>query len=83
MDEGGVANVILCDFSKAFDVVPHAILLGKLNRLGLHSFLLQWFESFLTERQTQACVRGETSKLRDARSGVPHGSILGLLFYIH
>ena len=71
VDERGVADVILFNFSKAFDAASHAILLEKLNRLALHSSLLEWFEFFLTGRQMRVCVRRKTSNIRDVKKGVP------------
>ena len=43
VDKGGAVDVILFDFSKAFDIVSHAIMLNKLNRLGVQDKLWQWF----------------------------------------
>ena len=39
-------DVILLDFSKAFDSVPHRRLLHKLERYGIDGPLLNWFQSF-------------------------------------
>jgi len=36
----------MIDFAKAFDVVGHAILLGKLQTLGINQFALNWIVSF-------------------------------------
>jgi hypothetical protein len=40
-------DIILLDFSKAFDKVPHKRLLNKLNYYGIRSNTLQWIYSFL------------------------------------
>lgn len=50
VDKGNVVDVILFDFSKAFDVVNHAILLDKLKNLVISGTLLSWIASFLQDR---------------------------------
>ena len=42
-------DAIYLDFSKAFDKVDHAILLQKLQNIGIRGQLLNWLKSFLTE----------------------------------
>ena len=51
----GQIDSIYFDFSKAFDVVPHKILLNKLSNFGLSTNYVNWFENYLTDRQS--CVR--------------------------
>ena len=41
---------IFLDLKKAFDLVPHTILLSKLNKLGINNTALDWFSSYLSDR---------------------------------
>ena len=78
-------NVVsILDFSKAFDTVPHAGLLGKLEHYGIDSKILLWITNFLNNRKQRVVVDGSFSNFADVESGVPQGTVLGpLLFLIH
>jgi argonaute-like protein implicated in RNA metabolism and viral defense len=41
---------VFCDITKAFDCVNHNLLLTKLQFYGVHSILLQWLKSYLSNR---------------------------------
>ena len=42
LDEGRTVDLILFDYSKAFDVVCHDILLAKLHHIGTQGAILNW-----------------------------------------
>ena len=42
VDEGQAVDVVYLDFSKAFDTVPHNILMEKLAAHGLDGHMLCW-----------------------------------------
>ena len=46
IDNGGQFDIIFLDFCKAFDRVPHSLLLQKLVTFGFHGKLLRWFSNY-------------------------------------
>ena len=68
--------IVFIDFKKAFDAVPHDILIKKLSHAGITGSFLTLLKSFLAERQQQVKVGNSTSPLRTMNFGVPQGSIL-------
>ena len=54
-------DILLLDFSKAFDTVPHKRLLNKLNYYGITGPTLQWINSFLSNHTQTVSVNGSHS----------------------
>ena len=57
-DNGFYVDVIYCDFMKAFDKVPHKRLLKVLKYYCIPSKIVDWTESFLTNRKQKVIVNG-------------------------
>ncbi len=82
MSGGSQTDVILMDFSKTFNKVPHRRLLTKLHYYDVRSSVLTWIEAFLTTRHQRVLIDGETSDYTQVRPGVPQGTVLGLLLFL-
>ena len=72
LDSGKEVRVVFCDISKAFDRVWHADLIHKLRSAGVK--ILDWFKSYLTDRQQRVVLPGASSDWTYIRAGVPQGT---------
>ena len=82
LSKNQVSLLLLIDFSKAFDMVDHKILLEKLAHYGIRGIALDWLKSYLTNRKQFVSCNGADSIEQVLSYGVPQGSILGPLLFV-
>ena len=82
LDKGTQTDMVVLDFSNAFDGVPHGRLLRKLHHYGIQGNTYLWISSFLPNRTQRVVIEGCESDSVSVVSGVPQGSVLGPLLFL-
>ena len=62
--------------------MPHQRLVFKLKVHCIGNGIIDWIEQWLTDRRQRVVVDGEVSNWKSVLSGVPQGSVLGLLIFL-
>ncbi len=73
--------VLLMDLSKAFDAMPHDILVAKLYTYGMSQETLTLLASYLRNRKQRVMVGNCKRNWEPLSKGVPQGSIMGPILF--
>ena len=81
IDNDKLVGAVLMDLSKAFDCIPHDLLIAKLSAHGFDRNSLKLIYSYLKGRRQCVRINDKTSKFMTIKAGVPQGSILGPILF--
>mgnify|MGYP001790979048 CR=1 FL=1 len=77
-------QLVLYDFSKAFDLMDHGLLLSKLRSLDVTERLIALVASYLNDRQHCVTIKqhGVCSNYLTSNVGVPQGTLCGPVLWL-
>ena len=81
VDNGGAFGALLTDLLKAFDCLPHELLIAKLDVYGFDKSSLKLIHRYLSNRKKRVKINDTYSSWSEILFGVPQGPILGPLLF--
>ena len=81
LDENFLVASVVMDLLKAFDCIPHNLLIAKLNAYDFSQKTVTFIYLYLTRREQEEKVNNFLSDFLTLLSGEPQGSILGPILF--
>ena len=81
LDKHQIIGAMMLDLSKAFDCLPHKLLLAKLEAYGFDNNACNLIKSYLENRHQRVKIGSARSSWLQLIKGVPQGSILGPILF--
>ena len=81
LDQNLKTGVVFMDLSKAFDCLPHSLLIAKLHAYGVDWSTCELLADYLSHRLQRVKIGTARSSWAELSKGVPQGSILGPLLF--
>ena len=79
LDESGYTGTVLMDLSKAYDCIPHDLIIAKFEAYCFDNISLKLFHSYFSDRKQRAKIRSAISEWIYILTRIPQGPILGPL----
>ena len=80
-DKSGVIGTVLMDLSKAYDCLPHDLLIAKLSAYGFEDSATSLIFDYHSKRYQRVKIGSVFSSYLEILRGVPQGSILGPILF--
>ena len=82
LDSSGIVGTILMDLlSKAYDCLPHDLVIAKLKTYGLDTNSLRFLFDYMSCRKQRTKMGSAYNNWSEVLRGIPQGSILGSLLF--
>ena len=81
LDNNYFIGGVLMGLSKAFDFIPHDLVIAKLGAYGFDKNMICYIHSYLKSRKQCVSVNNIKSTFEEIISGVPQGSIVGPILF--
>ena len=81
LDQSELVGCVLMDLSKAFDSLPHGLLIAKLHAYGFAYKACDFIFSYLKNRKQRVKLGSTRSEWKTLQRGVPQGSLTGPMLF--
>ena len=81
VDNANVFGTLLMDLSKAFDCLPHVLIIAKLSSYGFNLAALNLIHNCFTKRKQRTKINQSYSSWEDILFGLSQGSMLGPILF--